>query len=73
MVKSQSFNGDGEVPYYTVEWKDSRHIGFHIFGNQVPILPKRGLHYFESLTNIDETQNIPDVWALLQVKFWSYE
>lgn len=54
MVQSQSFNGDGKVLHYTVEWKDSTHTGFHIFGNQVPGLLKRVLHYFESLTNIDE-------------------
>lgn len=53
-VQSQSFNGDGKVLHYTVEWKDSMHIGFPFFGNQVPGLPKRVLHYFESLTNIDD-------------------
>lgn len=59
-VQSQSFNGDGEVPHHTVEWKDSTHIGFHFSGNQVPGLPQRVLHYFESLTNIDDEKNIPD-------------
>lgn len=54
MVQSHSFNGDGKVLHYTAEWRDSMHIGFHVFSNQVPGLPKRVLHYFESLTNIDE-------------------
>lgn len=54
MVQSQSFNGDGKALHYTVEWNDSMHIGFQIFGNQVPGLPKRILYYFKSLTNIDE-------------------
>ena len=40
--------------HYTVEWKDSMHIGFHVFGSQVPGLPRSVLHYFEFLTNIDE-------------------
>lgn len=53
-VQSQSFNGDGKVRHYTVEWKDSTHTCFHFFSNQAPGLPKRVLHYFESLTNIDD-------------------
>ena len=58
MVQSQSFNGDGKMLHYPVEWKDSMHIGFHVFGNQVPGLHKRVLHYFEFLTNIDEEKKI---------------
>lgn len=54
MVQSQSFNGDGKVLHYTLEWKDSMHIGFQIFRNQVPGMPKRILYYFKSLKNIDE-------------------
>ena len=53
MVQSQPFNGDGRVLNYTVEWKDSTYRVFHAFGNQMPDLPKRVLHYFESLTHID--------------------
>jgi hypothetical protein len=56
MVPRQSFNGDSKMLHYTVEWKDSMHIGFHVIGNQVPLLPKRGLCYSESLTNIDEAK-----------------
>lgn len=58
MVQSRSFNREGKVLHYTVEWKDSMHIVFHIFGNHVSGLPKRVFHYFESLTNIDEKRNI---------------
>lgn len=43
MVQSQSFNGDGKMLHYPVEWKDSMHTGFHVFGNQVPGLHKRVL------------------------------
>lgn len=63
MVQSQSFNGDGKMLHYPVEWKDRMHIGFHVFGNQVPGLHKRVLHYFEFLTNIDEEKKIYTRWV----------
>ena len=63
MVQSQSFNGDGKMLHYPIEWKDRMHIGFHVFGNQVPGLHKRVLHYFEFLTNIDEEKKIYTRWV----------
>ena len=64
MVQSQSFNGDGKMLHYPIEWKDRMHIGFHVFGNQVPGLHKRVLHYFEFLTNIDEEKKIYTRWVV---------